>query len=150
MGSLADLIEQYLQQLLAQANQVELQRRELAKMFRCVPSQINYVLETRFTVDRGYLIESRRGGGGFIRIYRIQKELPRRIADVGPEQLTRGEAEELLETLAEQGEIHEEQALLARYILEQSLQGVAPEVEPLIRAKLLAGILMVYKDRDNY
>ena len=63
MGSLADLIEQYLQQLLAQANQVELQRRELAKMFRCVPSQINYVLETRFTVDRGYLIESRRGGG---------------------------------------------------------------------------------------
>ncbi|HHZ20010.1 MAG TPA: CtsR family transcriptional regulator [Firmicutes bacterium] len=150
MGSLADLIEQYLQQLLAQANQVELQRRELAKMFRCVPSQINYVLETRFTVDRGYLIESRRGGGGFIRIYRIQKELPRRIADVVPEQLTREEAEELLETLAEQGEIHEEQALLARYILEQSLQGVAPEVEPLIRAKLLAGILMVYKDRDNY
>lgn len=150
MGSLADLIEQYLQQLLAQANQVELQRRELAKMFRCVPSQINYVLETRFTVDRGYLIESRRGGGGFIRIYRIQKELPRRIADVVPEQLTREEAEELLETLAEQGEIHEEQVLLARYILEQSLQGVAPEVEPLIRAKLLAGILMVYKDRDNY
>ena len=81
MGSLADLIEQYLQQLLAQANQVELQRRELAKMFRCVPSQINYVLETRFTVDRGYLIESRRAAG-IIRT--TGSKVPRRIADVVP------------------------------------------------------------------
>lgn len=143
MSNLADLIEQYLQQLLAQADQVELQRRELAKMFRCVPSQINYVLETRFTVSRGYLIESRRGGGGFIRIYRIQKELPRRVADLVPEEITRREAEDLLETLKDWGEIHGEQALMARYIMEQSLQGVDPTVENLVRAKLLAGLLMV-------
>lgn len=143
MSNLADLIEQYLQQLLAPADQVELQRRELAKMFRCVPSQINYVLETRFTVSRGYLIESRRGGGGFIRIYRIQKELPRRVADLVPEEITRREAEDLLETLKDWGEIHGEQALMARYIMEQSLQGVDPTVENLVRAKLLAGLLMV-------
>lgn len=50
---------------------VEIKRAELATRFRCVPSQINYVLQTRFTPERGYVIESRRGGGGYIRIIRL-------------------------------------------------------------------------------
>lgn len=147
MSNLADLIEQYLQQLLAQADQVELQRRELAKMFRCVPSQINYVLETRFTTGRGYLIESRRGGGGFIRIYRVQAERSPRLAEKVPERISRREAEDFLVLLTEHGEIGEEQALMARYVLERSVQGVEREMEDLVRGKLLAGILMVLKDQ---
>lgn len=73
MPNLTDYIEEHLKKLLSlSANQyIEIRRRELAGKFSCVPSQINYVLERRFPPERGYLIESRPGGGGCIRIYRI-------------------------------------------------------------------------------
>src|SRR5690554_4911583 len=73
MSNLVDLIEAYINRLLdASPNAtLVLQRKELAERFQCVPSQINYVLSTRFTTERGYLIESRRGGGGFLRIKRL-------------------------------------------------------------------------------
>ncbi len=75
--SLADYIEEYIKKLLSlSARQwVDIQRSELAGKFDCVPSQINYVLSTRFTPERGYLVESRRGGKGYIRILRV-KPLP--------------------------------------------------------------------------
>jgi transcriptional regulator CtsR len=69
---LSDLIEQFIKEALRDAEGVaEIQRNELASHFNCVPSQINYVISTRFTHDRGYYVESRRGGGGFIRISRV-------------------------------------------------------------------------------
>lgn len=52
----------------------ELQRSSLADRFGCVPSQINYVIATRFSPERGYMVESRRGGGGYIRITRVQPD----------------------------------------------------------------------------
>ena len=71
---LSDTIEQFIKTMLTQeASEVELKRNELAEYFGCAPSQINYVLSTRFTPDHGYLIESRRGGGGYIRIFRMQQ-----------------------------------------------------------------------------
>lgn len=76
MASLADLIESYIkQQLRSSENQaIAISRAQLAELFSCVPSQINYVLTTRFTLERGYMIESRRGGGGYIRIVRVNQE----------------------------------------------------------------------------
>ncbi|HSW36699.1 MAG TPA: CtsR family transcriptional regulator [Candidatus Limnocylindrales bacterium] len=76
MPNLTDYIEEYLKKLLALSTRsyVEIQRRELAGKFACVPSQINYVLDRRFTLESGYLVESKRGGGGCIRIYRIDLE----------------------------------------------------------------------------
>lgn len=53
-------------------NFIELSRNDLAKFFSCVPSQINYVLNTRFTVNRGFLVESQRGGSGYIKVTRVQ------------------------------------------------------------------------------
>ena len=73
MARLSDVIESFIKQTLNSAEGVaEIQRNELAVYFNCVPSQINYVIATRFTHDRGYYVESRRGGGGFIRISRVK------------------------------------------------------------------------------
>ncbi|MCR4882236.1 MAG: CtsR family transcriptional regulator [Clostridiales bacterium] len=72
MMRLSDTIESFIKTMLTQEEpEVELKRNELAEYFGCAPSQINYVLATRFTIDDGYVIESRRGGGGYIRIVRV-------------------------------------------------------------------------------
>lgn len=77
---LSDTIEQFIKELLTQEEQaVELKRNELAEYFGCAPSQINYVLATRFTLDDGYVIESRRGGGGYIRIVRVVSDKGQRL-----------------------------------------------------------------------
>ena len=68
----SDSIEAYIKSLLAQAGIAELKRSELADVFQVVPSQINYVIKTRFTESRGYIVGSKRGGGGYIRIGKIQ------------------------------------------------------------------------------
>ena len=68
----SDSIEEYIKTILAQAGMVELKRSELADVFQVVPSQINYVIKTRFTESRGYIVESKRGGGGYIRIGKIE------------------------------------------------------------------------------
>lgn len=67
----SDIIEQFLLDLLNEEPDVTLKRNELAQHFSCAPSQINYVISTRFTGQRGYVVESQRGGGGFIRIRRV-------------------------------------------------------------------------------
>jgi len=74
IGNLAGTIEAYLKRLLEMAPDavILLQRKELAARFQCVPSQINYVLSTRFVPEKGYLVESRRGGGGYLRIRKLE------------------------------------------------------------------------------
>lgn len=76
VARLSDVIEEFIKQLLheSEARELQIQRNELASYFSCAPSQINYVLTTRFTSDKGYYIESKRGGGGCIVIRRIELE----------------------------------------------------------------------------
>ena len=72
---MSDRIESFILELLKEDDDwLEIGRNELASVFNCVPSQINYVIATRFNQDRGYIVESRRGGGGCLRIKRIQTE----------------------------------------------------------------------------
>ncbi len=75
MGGISDRIEGFIMELLkdeAPDTWLELRRNELASVFGCVPSQINYVISTRFSPDHGYIVESRRGGGGYLRIKRVE------------------------------------------------------------------------------
>ena len=71
---LSNIIEDFIKEMLEQSDMIELQRNELANKFNCVPSQINYVISTRFSPERGYSVESRRGGGGYIKITRAHRE----------------------------------------------------------------------------
>ena len=147
MGNLADLIEQYLRAILAQQNIVELQRRELARMFRCAPSQINYVLETRFTFDRGYIIESKRGGGGYIRITHLQwrtpKSLPELLDSLIPEKVEREEVERIMNRLVKEGIVRSEKAQLILSLIERELADLPDEYGAILRAKFIKTISLV-------
>ena len=70
--TISDIIEEFIMSSLDDDQFIELSRNDLAKFFSCVPSQINYVLNTRFTVNRGFVVESQRGGGGYIKVVRVQ------------------------------------------------------------------------------
>ncbi|NLM52141.1 MAG: CtsR family transcriptional regulator [Firmicutes bacterium] len=126
MSNLADLIEAYINRLLdASPNAtLVLQRKELAERFQCVPSQINYVLSTRFTTERGYLIESRRGGGGFLRIKRLDLDREK-VAKVltALQKLNKGisrcEALDFVTNLAESKLITRRESNLMRAVLSQ-------------------------------
>jgi transcriptional regulator CtsR len=72
---ISDIIACFINDLLeSEEGCAEVQRAELAQKFRCVPSQINYVISTRFSPEHGYIVESRRGGNGYIRIRRVQRD----------------------------------------------------------------------------
>lgn len=111
MRNLADSIESFIiKQLLEERNEAVLvQRNELADRLSCAPSQISYVLSTRFTPERGFVVESRRGSGGFVRIMRLQ---PQRV-EVREQEPT---AEELLEQWYRNRLITEREMLLLKYM----------------------------------
>ncbi len=74
MARLSDSIERFIIELMDGADRIELRRNELAQHFGCAPSQINYVLATRFSIERGYIIDSRRGEGGYVRIVQMRPD----------------------------------------------------------------------------
>lgn len=80
--NLSNAIAQMIYDMLEDKSEIEIQRNILAQDLGCVPSQINYVLSSRFTPERGYIVESRRGGGGCIRISRISYDKNSLIMDV--------------------------------------------------------------------
>ena len=74
MASITDKIELFINELMNNSNSIQIKRNELANLFNCAPSQINYVLMTRFTIDRGYYIDSKKGGGGYVQITKITRK----------------------------------------------------------------------------
>ena len=74
MNNISDIIERFILDAISKESEIDLSRNELANYFGCSPSQINYVLSTRFTIDRGFDVTSQRGGGGYIRLIRINDD----------------------------------------------------------------------------
>lgn len=148
MVTLADLIENYIKQRLLKSEDqsVAISRAQLAELFSCVPSQINYVLATRFNIERGYVIESRRGGGGYIRILRLDaREREDLIAQLFTEigqSLTAAEADNFLDAFLELSVIQERQVPLIRGYLQREVVGNDVEQEQL-RASLLKAMLFM-------
>ncbi len=101
--NMSDMIEEYLKGALKEKGRVEIQRNEIAELFDCVPSQINYVINSRFTIQHGYSVESKRGGGGYIRIIKIQMndnaESLEQMDELIGESLSEKESEIIINTL---------------------------------------------------
>ena len=73
MASSSDIIEKFIKDLMEDSDTVQIQRNELASLFNCAPSQINYVLTTRFSREKGYEVQSKKGGGGYVKIDKVAK-----------------------------------------------------------------------------
>ena len=145
---LSDSIEQFIKELLnTDDSEVELKRSELASYFQCAPSQINYVLATRFTLDDGYVIESRRGGGGYIRIVRVVQPGAQRLGYLIHERIgdaiSEAGAVRLIGRLVEQQVITEGEGEIMRAAVSQQAMSVpVPDaIKDALRAKALKSML---------
>lgn len=144
MSVLADKIEKIiLEKLLEEHDEnIVLRRNDLAAELDCAPSQISYVLSTRFSNDRGFSVESRRGSGGFVRIVRIDRPAP----DLRPVTLKErlpvpsislDEIDEFLYTLIKRQTITNREAVL----LHQTFEAIYEEVEDPERFAVVTKIL---------
>ena len=146
---MSDLIASFLQESLEAAENgvLEIQRNDLAQRFNCVPSQINYVMSTRFSPERGYIVESRRGGNGYIRITRVRVDrqtlLMHVINSLG-KQVDLPSVRAILSNLVQSGAVAEEiaRALLAA-VSDKALGSVPREYRDMIRADIMKQVLIL-------
>jgi transcriptional regulator CtsR len=153
---ISDSIEHFIKDMLGEDSpEVELKRNELAEYFGCAPSQINYVLATRFSPDHGYLTESRRGGGGYIRIVRVVQAGSQRLMylvnDRIGDSLEEEECIRLISQLKEQRIVTaDEAALMASSISSRALAVPVPDaLKNAMRAKMMKSMLMTIAARNR-
>lgn len=149
MAKLTNSIEEYIIDLLETSNgMVEIQRAILAEHFSCAPSQINYVLTTRFTPYKGYYVESRRGGGGYIRIVEVDMtdDYSLYTREIG-EDLTALRAKDFISSLLKQGKITNREAKILSLALSDKTLGDVEEKNKL-RAKILKMVLVGILDKE--
>lgn len=148
MARLSDVIEKFIKSMLKDTEDgiIEIQRNELAEHFECAPSQINYVLTTRFTSDRGYYIESRRGGGGYIRLVRSSIDEDSYINDliknVIGDSLSRQKAYGIIEDFIEEEVLSEREGEIIKIMLSERSLGSSKEAN-ILRAQMFKNVLIV-------
>lgn len=148
LANITDLIETYLKQILQNSSEgsIEIQRSDLADKFSCVPSQINYVISTRFTLEKGYYVESKRGGGGYIRIQQVNlpslEAVQRHIQQTVGEQIDQNVAEGLIYQLEEARFITVREAHLLKAAVSRDVLALKLPLRDEVRAKLLKAMLI--------
>ncbi len=144
---MSDLVAQYILEMMETQNGIaEIQRNELAGNLGCVPSQINYVITSRFTPEQGYVVESRRGGGGYIRISRVKMDrgtaLMHIINSVG-NTLDKATAEAMLNNMLSRQILEMQSAkIIAAALSDRTLKHIEQERRDLIRADLFKNMLL--------
>ena len=142
----SDIIEAYLRKLLEEAREIEIKRADLASQFDLVPSQINYVIKTRFTPSKGFDVESKRGGGGYIKIfkyhYSAKHEFLLDLAQKLPANLTESMAQDVLQLLFDENILTEREGNLLLLLLADS------DISNSCRAQMMIKILQRL-DRDD-
>lgn len=155
MSNLSDIIEGFIKELMEANNQraVEIQRNILAQQFDCSPSQINYVLTTRFNNDRGYIVESRRGGGGYIRIFKVRSSIEEDLQNLLNESIgdsvTLNKALDLIYALLDRGIINiREQKIMQSTISDRALNSVSYDERNKLRADLLKEMILASAENN--
>lgn len=144
---ISDIVASYILNMLDESDgNAEIKRNELADSIGCVPSQINYVLTSRFTPEQGYIVESRRGGGGFIRITRIHTDkntaLMHIVNAIGKE-LEYNDARLMTDNLQSAGAISEQCAILINAaVAQRNFVGLPKSAANAIRASVVKNMLL--------
>ncbi len=143
---LSNLIEEFIKELMSEEEGViELKRNELANHFGCVPSQINYVISTRFSPERGYIVESRRGGGGYIKITRVtprQGNYLMHVVNMIGKYLSYSDSSAIIRNCVDYDLISEKEAkLIIAALSEKSIPLTQPE-QDMFRANILKNMLI--------
>jgi transcriptional regulator CtsR len=151
MRNISDIIEGYLKEVieLGGKGHIEIKRSEIADKFQCVPSQINYVINTRFTAERGYLVESKRGGGGYIRILRVKANSAAELIDeilhhVG-DSITQSATQDFILRLIDENVINMREAKMMAAALDRSVLCLNLPERDELRARILHAMLLVLK-----
>lgn len=143
---MSDIIEEFIKDLLKEENEyIEIQRNELAEQFNCVPSQINYVIQTRFKPSQGYYVESKRGGGGHIRIKKVsitKSNYLMHIITNMEDQITAGEVDIYLSNFLSYDMINEKEAKLLKVATSDNVLTVAPDTKDKLRANIFKNMLL--------
>ena len=148
MARLSDIIEDFIKELFqeTQDKEIEIQRNELANYFSCAPSQINYVLTTRFTQDKGYYIESKRGGGGCIKITKVHYTKHRTLADAINEKIgdyiTNDSGNKIIDSLMDSGIITEREAIIIKTVINDRSLSYAFDNRNRLRAEILKSVIL--------
>lgn len=150
MSGLTGNIEKFLKNMLSESGgSIEIGRNDLAEHFGCAPSQINYVLSTRFTPYKGYYIESKRGGSGYIKIIELTVNVDSSVRSIIEEgigyKITKGKAYSLINTLEEKSIASKSQCLIMKHAIDDnSLKNVAVDQRNTVRADILKNMLIVF------
>lgn len=144
--NISDIIEKYLKSILADSEHVEIRRSEIADLFNVVPSQINYVIKTRFTIQNGYLVESKRGGGGYIRIEKVNlvddADVLDALIQVIGDSITQRDAYAVVQSLYEDDVLNRREAQLILVAIDHETLGLTDrDLENSLRARIIIGIL---------
>mgnify|MGYP004513750977 FL=1 len=146
---ITDLIASFLQDSLETAEDgvLEVQRSDLAQRFNCVPSQINYVMSTRFSPERGYIVESRRGGNGYIRITRVRVDrqtLMMHVINSLGDSVDLASARAILSNLVQSGALeHSVGQMILTTVGDKALGQVPREKRDAVRADILKQVLIL-------
>ncbi|WP_390622177.1 CtsR family transcriptional regulator [Bacillus tuaregi] len=149
--NISDIIENYLKQVLEMSEKdlVEIKRNEIADKFQCVPSQINYVINTRFTIEKGYVVESKRGGGGYIRIMKVQSydhaDLIDQLMNLIHARVTQSSAEDVIFRIVDEGIITDREARIMLSVIDRSVLYIDLPHRDELRARMLKAMLQTLK-----
>ena len=144
--NISDIIESYLKEILADSKQIEIKRSEIAEQFDVVPSQINYVIKTRFNIQNGYLVESERGGGGYIRIAKVNLinnvNVIDDLIDYIGDHINARKGLQIIQSLYEDKVLTKKEAnLILAAIDSNTLSFADKKIEDQVRARVLISIL---------
>ena len=142
---MSDMIEEFIKDLFDDDDYIEIQRNDLAEHFNCVPSQINYVISTRFKPSQGYYVESKRGGGGHISIRKINTTksnyLMHTISSIG-DKLTSQEVDIFLSNFLSYGVVTKKEAKLLKVATSDNVLNVPQNIKDELRARIFKNMLI--------
>lgn len=142
---MSDIIEEFIKELFDENDAIEIQRNELAEQFNCVPSQINYVIATRFKPSQGYYVESKRGGGGHITIKKVSNTksdyIMHIINNIGSE-ITSNEVDILISDFLTYDILETKEAKLLKVATSDNVLQLDKDTKDKVRARILKNMLL--------